>query len=81
MMFIVTVKLPKNPKHDPHNKVMGDCPVGGIAVGSGASMCSDVTGEHHSFLWAGDPDLTPLGVRDHWKTLGYHVTRVEEVLP
>ena len=42
--YIVTVKLPKNPEHDPRNKKIGFCPV------NPARMCTDVTGEHHSYV-------------------------------
>ena len=65
--FIVTVKLPKNPEHDPHNKKTGTCKF--------SDLCTDVTGEHHSFLYEGD---SVEWVRRHWTSKGTHVTRVEE---
>jgi hypothetical protein len=43
MIVLVTVKLPRDPKHDPHNKVAGLCPVSGF-------RCTDVTGEHHTVM-------------------------------
>lgn len=68
---IVTVKLPKNPDHDPTNKVKGECPIDG-------SYCTDVTGAHHSVLFTGG--LSTEWVRVHFeKTLGFHVTRIETV--
>lgn len=64
MKVIVTVKLPRNRDHDPHNKKQGTCPVFG-------GMCSDVTGEHHSGL-VDEAMLDSLTKR-------FHVTRVEAV--
>jgi hypothetical protein len=46
MKVIVTVKLPKNPAHDPKHKRTGICPVS-------SRLCTDVTGEHHSILVEG----------------------------
>lgn len=43
MVYLVTVKLPKNPAHNPNSKVTGKCPVNG-------NYCSDTTGEHHTVL-------------------------------
>jgi hypothetical protein len=40
--YLVTVKLPKNPAHNPRAKQTGQCPF--------SDECTDVTGEHHSFL-------------------------------
>jgi len=64
--WIVTVRLPKNPEHDPTNKKMGKCPF--------SEHCTDVTGEHHSFLTSG---YTEEEVRELFKV--YHITRVEKV--
>lgn len=68
--YIVTVKLPKNPKHDPHNKVIGQCP-------TNVGICTDVTGEHHSIL------IDAPGVhmaRELAIKRGYnHITRIERV--
>lgn len=69
MRYIVTIKLPRNPDHDPKNKVTGHCPVNG-------NDCSDVTGAHHSVVAEGS---SIDHVRDIWETSGYHVTRIEEV--
>lgn len=67
MKYLVTVKLPKNPAHDPRNKVIGDCPVNG-------SPCTDVTGEHHTILV--ESELGIVGVREAWAET-FHVTRVK----
>jgi hypothetical protein len=68
-MFIVTVKLKKNPEHNPHDKKLDVCP-----IESGQDLaCTDSTGEHHSFLTLGS-DVE--SVRTHWAN-SYHVTRVE----
>lgn len=63
---MVTVKLPKNPNHDPQNKVTGPCPVGFVNT-----QCTDVTGEHHTLLVA-DEQVSSLKAR-------YHITRIEDV--
>lgn len=62
--FLVTIKLPKNPNHDPHNKVTGQCLL--------SEVCTDSTGEHHSIL------VTEKGLGDLQSK--YHITRVEDVL-
>lgn len=66
--FLVTVKLPKNPEHNPREKKTGRCPVNG-------EPCTDVTGEHHTFL-ADLTDMNAEDVRDLYTEI-YHVTRVE----
>jgi hypothetical protein len=70
MQYIVTVKLPRNPAHDPKNKQIGICPVNGM-------RCTDVTGQHHSFLLESDKDEAY--VLDHARTRWgqYHLTRIE----
>lgn len=66
-MYLVTVKVKKNPNHDPHNKVTGLCPVTGLE-------CSDVTGEHHTLTsYLGSIEEC----REFWGK-EYHVTRIEE---
>ena len=70
MLYIVTVKLAKNPKHDPRNKKTGKCP-------AGVGTCTDVAGEHHSFLFGSDDPRGIEYVRENWKD--YHITRIEEV--
>lgn len=68
MLYIVTVKLAKNPTHDPKNKVTATCPMG-------EERCTDTTGEHHSFLV--DSLLNLEEVREYFAAT-YHVTRIEE---
>lgn len=63
---LVTVKLPKNPRHDPKNKVTGICPVGFDHV------CTDMTGEHHTIVVTSAAALREL-------SKSVHVTRVETV--
>lgn len=70
-MFIVTIKLPRNKNHNPKNKKTGTCP---IVHNNGE--CTDVTGEHHSFIgWGTSAEQ----VREFFSGLpyNYHVTRVE----
>ncbi len=66
-VFIVTVKFAKNKAHNPQNKKTAECPMGPN------TLCTDSTGEHHSFLTIGTEASE---VRDRWNRL-YHVTRVE----
>jgi hypothetical protein len=72
--YIVTIRmLKKNPDHDPSNKESGRCVVSGY--------CTDVTGEHHSFLMAGVEDEEEVRelVRKYGQAHGYRLTRLEEV--
>lgn len=67
--FIVTIKMSKDPNHDPKNKITGECPSTGME-------CTDTTGEHHSFLHqAGSAEEIRTGLQ----ALGVHVTRIEMV--
>jgi hypothetical protein len=72
-MFIVTVRmLQKNPEHDPRGKKTGPCPVSG--------HCTDVTGEHHSFLLEADDEEAARDLTGKYgKTHGYRLTRLGEV--
>jgi hypothetical protein len=67
-LYIVTVKLPKKPEHDPDNKRMGACAM--------SPECSDVTGEHHSYLVTAE---TADAARANGEERFGHVTRVELV--
>lgn len=68
-MYIVTIKLPRNPDHDPKNKITGLCPF--------SNACSDSTGAHHSFLSSA---LTEEDARQDADDRGFkHVTRVERI--
>lgn len=46
-MWIVTVKLPRNPLHNPHNKRTSVCP---LDINERNVACSDALGQHHSFI-------------------------------
>jgi hypothetical protein len=73
ILFAVTVRLEKNPLHDPKNKKTGPCPISAVQ-----QLCDDVTGEHHTFLHVGTATLTVENIRAAYETI-YHITRVEEV--
>lgn len=70
MKYLITVKLPKNPNHDPRNKKIGPCPVFG-------GMCTDSTGEHHTGLIESNEGYK--SVHGAWAAQ-YHVTRIEIIL-
>jgi hypothetical protein len=66
-IFIATVKLPRNPDHDPRNKQTGKCRF--------SDHCTDVTGQHHSFLVGAQDEA------DARSQVGdVHLTRLEEVV-
>jgi hypothetical protein len=67
--YLVTVKLPKNPRHNPRAKKSGPCPVNG-------EPCSDVTGEHHTVVMRTTHTLSWVA-EEYGKE--YHVTRVESM--
>ena len=50
MKAIVTIRLPRNPDHDPLHKKSGLCPVSN-------EYCTDITGEHHSILMEASVDF------------------------
>lgn len=62
--LLVTVKLPKNPDHDPRAKRTGPCPF--------SHECTDVTGEHHTLMTGAD-GLEAL------RENGTHITRTERL--
>jgi len=70
MKAIVTVKLPRNPKHDPRNKKTGQCPLD-INV-----CCTDVTGSHHSYIETGENEAE---IRQKAREKYGHVTRTEVI--
>lgn len=79
MRAIVTVKLPRNPKHDPRNKKTGKCPlftkkIQGVEI-QGSFLCTDVTGSHHSFIEYGE-DLQE--IEEKVRVKFGHITRIEE---
>jgi len=67
---IVTIKAPRKASHDPHNKKTGKC------LCSGNGSCTDVTGQHHSFLAQG---VSLENIERAARKKFAHVTRVEEV--
>lgn len=69
--FIVTIKLPRNPDHNPRNKMEGICPVSG-------ARCTDVTGEHHSYIQEGE-SVEEVVAEFREKHPKVHVTRIEGV--
>lgn len=70
MLYLITVKLPKNPEHSPRDKKTGPCPVSG-------NSCTDVTGENHTFLADLADDLSAEDVREIYQGIYDHITRVE----
>lgn len=66
--YIVTVKLPRDKTHDPKNKKTGKCAI--------SPMCTDVTGQHHSFLTTLSPDKIHAMLDGEE---GMSLTRIEEV--
>jgi len=70
VIAIVTVRLPRNPKHDPQHKVAGRCPL------SKTGLCTDVTGEHHSYIETG---ISLEDIRKKAEQKWGHVTRIEEL--
>lgn len=69
--YIVTLKLPNNPNHDPKNKIEGFCPI------DNESYCTDTTGGHHSLLFKNAPGAK--SVQKYYESMGFHVTRIEAV--
>lgn len=68
MKAVVTVKLPRNPKHDPRNKKSGWCPI------NTKVWCSDTTGSHHSYVEEG---LNQREIEEKAKKKFKHITRIE----
>lgn len=69
MKAIVTVRLPRNPKHNPMNKHKGWCPLSSIY-----QLCTDITGEHHSYIQEGQDEED---IRKRAEEKYIHVTRIE----
>lgn len=70
MKVIVTVKLRRNPNHNPSNKKTGMCPL------DNGKICTDITGSHHSYVTEGESTMQIR--KDAEKRYG-HVTRIEEL--
>lgn len=71
MRAIVTVKLPRNPAHDPRNKISGKCPLQEV-------WCTDTTGSHHCYVESG-ADFEEIKKKAHEKYA--HITRIEAIPP
>ena len=70
-VYIVTIKLDKMSNHNPDSKITGICR-------HGKSQCTDITGEHHSFLHIEDDyGNDTVNVQRQFEKKGFHVTRVE----
>lgn len=73
MKAIVTVKLPRDPKHNPQNKKTGVCPISGN-VGK-LIWCTDTTGSHHSYVESG---FSVEEIKRNIKKKAFrHITRIE----
>lgn len=68
MKAIVTIKLPRNPKHNPRNKKSGWCPI------NPQKHCTDITGSHHSYIQEG---LNMEDIRNKARAKYDHITRIE----
>ena len=68
MRYVVTVKHPSNPLHDPLTKVTGPCPA--------SANCTDATGEHHSLVVRAN---SVTAVLQYFASRNTHVTRIEEL--
>lgn len=87
MILIVTVKLPRKKIHNPRDKKFGTC-----RCRDENTICSDRTGEHHSFIMIGDTyeeierrakekyrHLTRIE-HPHWNSLGLDENLIEEMI-
>lgn len=72
MKAIVTVKLPRNPVHNPKRKREGICPI----IRKKKRVCTDITGSHHSFIEHGK-DLED--IRRKVLAACHHITRIEVI--
>ena len=74
MRVVVTVKLQKNPNHNPQNKKTGICPIA-VFTKNKHCRCTDITGSHHSYIVKGkDLEEIKRKVHKYFK----HITRIEE---
>lgn len=80
MRAIVTVKLPRNPIHNPRDKKRSICPLSywGRDPLKEPIICTDVTGTHHSYIEEGE---TIEDIEKRAKERFGHVTRTEVILP
>jgi len=79
MRAVVTVRLARNAAHDPQHKKTGRCPLFRLPFTpfevQGTYTCTDVTGEHHSYIEYGR-DLDD--IRQKAEAKFKHITRIEE---
>lgn len=66
MKYLVTIKLRRNPDHDPQDKKSGPCRV--------SQYCTDVTGQHHTYLTEAESESA---ARSRAEINFGHVTRIE----
>jgi len=66
-LYIVTIKVKHGLSHNPRNKITGGCPQ------LWGSECSDVTGEHHSFIHIAEDIDSVKKQLNHLR-----ITRIEE---
>jgi hypothetical protein len=67
-LYVVTIKVHRNPAHNPRAKVPAKC--------NTSRECTDSTGEHHSYLTTGQ---SAAQVHQSALEVWGHVTRVEEM--
>lgn len=84
--FLVTVTLDPNLNpygtHNPTNKRSDVCPCALFDSLLAGATCTDITGKHHTLLFAVEDDtLTLRDVHARVARSFKHVTRVEESLP
>ncbi len=86
MKAIVTLRFPRNPAHDPRNKVTDKCPLSAenaqVTDDCGCfycTTCTDATGEHHSYLETGQSlgEISEKAKQKFPKAL--HITRIEAI--
>jgi len=70
MLFIITIKFDTGVEHNPEHKQEGKCPC------EENLLCTDKTGEHHSFL------IDAIGIEQAKRMIPReykHITRIEKV--
>ena len=68
MRAIITIKLKRNSNHNPKDKKKGKCPI------INNEFCSDITGEHHSYIETGN---SLKEIESKAKNKYSHITRIE----
>ena len=70
MEAIITIRLKRNLNHNLKDKIKGKCPI------INNNECSDVTGEHHSYIETGN-SLKEIEIKA--KNKYSHITRMEVI--